>query len=680
VYSVAATLYYLVTGRPPFKEKDATATVARIVSEDPTPPRMMRPEVPSALESVILRGLDRDEDRRWRDLDSLRSALRPFAPGRLSIGGLGLRLGAFLIDLVLMILVYFAFYAMIGWLVSPGMAVRIYRGQGDWVGLYSNLVMVVYFTIAEGLFGCSIGKWLVELRVGPAAGGVRPGLVAALVRALAFYAIMGMPDDLLNLMHSTLVDSDLGGPVGTAQAFLAMGTRTVGVHALGLLILISTMKSRTGYRGPHEWLSGTRVVRGSVGTRGRLRRRLESRRETASVLGPLPESREGIPERIGPYRVSGLVRSRSGLEVYQAEDVMLGRAVWVSVRSVDTPAPGIDRQELSRASRPRWLTGGRLDDGRRWDAYLAPAGCPLGELSSPWGLEWAETRPILEDLVDELAAGLREGTLPSGLVVDQVWVEPDGRTILVDALADGPVGEATTETVFDLVAAAAVTALEGPGRLPKSGRPTAIRKPIPRHASMMFDRLLRAEAAGVEPFEGPAELLRELQADRDLPTEVSRSRRAAHLILEMALLAPGLITWFWIAAAWNTPEMRAQPSSSRLAALAVAFAWPVLWTIWGAITRGGISLRLSGLALVRRDNRLTGRLRCGLRAFLVWSPIATLLLASMGLTPELTGPTVAGLTLWWIALGMLAVGPILVLLNPRSGPHDRMTGSYVVPR
>jgi hypothetical protein len=171
-----------------------------------------------------------------------------------------------------------------------------------------------------------------------------------------------------------------------------------------------------------------------------------------------------------------------------------------------------------------------------------------------------------------------------------------------------------------------------------------------------------------------------LKADRDRPVEVSRSRRAAHLILEMALMAPGLIVWFWIAALWNTPAMRAEPPSTRLASLAVAFGWPVAWTIWAGITRGGISLSLSGLALVGRGNRPTGRLRCALRAFFVWSPIAILLLASMGLAPELTGPTVAGMTLWWIALAMIAIGPILVLIDPRRGPHDWMAGTYLVPR
>src|SRR5262245_8425293 len=98
LYAVAATLYYLLAGRAPFEGGDAAAVLARTVA-DPVPPlRARRPEVPAALERVVLRGLERDRLRRWRDLDELRAALLPFAPGRLSAGGVGLRFGAYLID------------------------------------------------------------------------------------------------------------------------------------------------------------------------------------------------------------------------------------------------------------------------------------------------------------------------------------------------------------------------------------------------------------------------------------------------------------------------------------------------------------------------------------------------------------------------------------------------------
>ncbi len=113
IYSVAATLYYVLTGRPPFRESDATATIARIVTESPAPLREFRPDVPPALEAAVLRGLERDRERRWHDLDQFRRVLKPFLPGRLSRAGLGLRVGAFLIDLTLFLLAYAAVFVAV---------------------------------------------------------------------------------------------------------------------------------------------------------------------------------------------------------------------------------------------------------------------------------------------------------------------------------------------------------------------------------------------------------------------------------------------------------------------------------------------------------------------------------------------------------------------------------------
>src|SRR5262249_45822438 len=44
VYSVAATLYYLLTGQAPFQHTDAATVIARVASEPPRPPRSLRPD------------------------------------------------------------------------------------------------------------------------------------------------------------------------------------------------------------------------------------------------------------------------------------------------------------------------------------------------------------------------------------------------------------------------------------------------------------------------------------------------------------------------------------------------------------------------------------------------------------------------------------------------------------
>src|SRR5262249_49976641 len=98
VYSVAATLYFLLTGKAPFEGASAAAVAARVASEPARPVRLLRPNLPRGLDRVVMRGLERHRRRRWRDLDAFRAALVRFLPARPSLGGVGLRFLAFLID------------------------------------------------------------------------------------------------------------------------------------------------------------------------------------------------------------------------------------------------------------------------------------------------------------------------------------------------------------------------------------------------------------------------------------------------------------------------------------------------------------------------------------------------------------------------------------------------------
>src|SRR5207247_10608856 len=79
--------------------------------------------------------------------------------------------------------------------------------------------------------------------------------------------------------------------------------------------------------------------------------------------------------------------------------------------------------------------------------------------------------------------------------------------------------------------------LEGQLR-PEGGPPVPLSKPVPRHASVLLDRLL-----GVGPtYETVAQLQADLAATRNRPTHVTRPLRAGHLAVLTACLAPGLAT------------------------------------------------------------------------------------------------------------------------------------------
>lgn len=64
VYALGATLYTLLTGRPPF-EGDGLDCMARIVKDDPVPLRRLVPDLPADLETVVLTCLEKDPRRRY---------------------------------------------------------------------------------------------------------------------------------------------------------------------------------------------------------------------------------------------------------------------------------------------------------------------------------------------------------------------------------------------------------------------------------------------------------------------------------------------------------------------------------------------------------------------------------------------------------------------------------------
>ncbi|HEV3257819.1 MAG TPA: protein kinase, partial [Gemmataceae bacterium] len=257
VFAVAATLYYLLSGHPPFKGESVAALTTQIAGSRPPPLRGRRGDVAAALERVVLRGLEHDRARRWRDLEAFRAALLRFGPGRLSIGGLGLRLAAFAIDDLLMLGVWYVLSQALhpwwpGVAFNPPMTGGVYS-PSPWIPiafLLATVPALLYFGLLEGIWGCALGKRLFRLRVTRMGRDRPPGVPRALARTAILCLLAHLPLEAVNLLPLDCLTKLVLGLLADSQ---------VG----GLLLVLSTMRERNGYRGPHEFLSGTCVVRRS---------------------------------------------------------------------------------------------------------------------------------------------------------------------------------------------------------------------------------------------------------------------------------------------------------------------------------------------------------------------------------------------------------------------------------
>jgi eukaryotic-like serine/threonine-protein kinase len=92
VYALGAVMYFLVTGTPPFQDRDIGALLAAHLEQPIEPPsrRLGRP-VPAALEAIIVRCLEKDPARRFADASALAVALEQAtasAPAVLSVRAL----------------------------------------------------------------------------------------------------------------------------------------------------------------------------------------------------------------------------------------------------------------------------------------------------------------------------------------------------------------------------------------------------------------------------------------------------------------------------------------------------------------------------------------------------------------------------------------------------------------
>ena len=82
IYSLGVVLYEATTGKLPFDGQDAVSVAVKQVNELPAPPSTINPNIDPALEAIIMKAMEKDPERRFKDASEMRHILNGYLAGR----------------------------------------------------------------------------------------------------------------------------------------------------------------------------------------------------------------------------------------------------------------------------------------------------------------------------------------------------------------------------------------------------------------------------------------------------------------------------------------------------------------------------------------------------------------------------------------------------------------------
>jgi hypothetical protein len=512
-----------------------------------------------------------------------------------------------------------------------------------WAARYYLAVMgfgLLYFGIAEGLFGAGIGKRLKGLCV-VRSRGRRPGLGRGLLRILV--PILSCEIVRIPLLMATI-------PVSRIDDMTAFHVTIFFLASFACpwipVLLTLTARRDNGFATVWDLMSGTRVVLKPTGL--------------VRPTVPLPDSGAIAPETsktLGPYQIA---RELIPERWIVATDPVLRRRVWLTRR----PATGlpVERRNVARITRPRWLQEVETDSGM-WDAFEAVRGAPLsGLVAGGKRVPWKTLRCWLDDLASELWAASADGSLPPESSLDHVWITADGRAVLLDQ--PWPETERPAERI-------PIGDVAGQQKLLSRVAALAQTTGLPLHARPVLRNLAEGR------FEKISFLTGTLRGMLDRPAEVGRGIRAG------AVFMLPFYTWVmffvavthgaeWLYAVTGDSVLRIAVASSLLvlaaAALTQLLLVPFTTTTSNALFR---------LAIVDAQGEPAGASRRLLRWVIVWGSLFAPVLLALALTGWTTGSFYLAamlVLLVWIA------GAAFAVVHPGRGLHDRWAGTWVVRR
>jgi len=665
VYSVASTLYFLLTGKAPFHSDNAVSAMARIVA-DPAPSiREQRPELHRAIASVIHRGLETDRKKRWRSMTDFRNALLQFLPEKRTPVGESLRLVAYTIDLVALSGVY--------WLLEIGLnnlAVSFsipFQEINRLFLMVSNLCWVGYFVSQESWSGGTIGKRLLGFRVRSLSGSPL-SFLAVLFRTTIVWSFNHLPVLLLPYLQKMAS----GNP--SILILLAVST------TIFPFFILITMRSKNGYRGLHDYWSGAVVVK--LPSRSRKKTRIVAVQDISTSLPELTTHGVVLPTTLGPYRIESPIRLTDHELVLDAEDDRVSRNVWIHVRSTNALETSEGRRDVDRPSRLRWLASGQHEE-RPWDAYLAPEGMPLSHYLKAHGtIDWLATQELLESLAAEIDIAIRDKTFAEKLSPQHVWIRPDGGVVLLDFVVGREENivtkkeETETQKGLSLLAATAIYCLEGvcPTAEDLEAR-QSLESILDSQISYRGRKLLARCLDPDNRLESLQEFLQELEETKESrynASKVTRYRRLKQLIAQLL----GLSLWIIGQGMMLNATIYKHTLPEFFLVLSII---PAILLFWTFLTRGGYSMYGSGIMVGKPNGSRASRWRITFRTLVTGLPLLTIMVLVKLFHPEHL--KLETIDFWQGTLiVILVVYFMAALLSPRRGLQDLIAGTALVSR
>jgi eukaryotic-like serine/threonine-protein kinase len=78
IYAMGAVLYELLTGRPPFRGATLLETIEQVKTSEPVPPSRLVPKLPRDIETICLKCLEKDQEKRYETAQALAEDLKRF--------------------------------------------------------------------------------------------------------------------------------------------------------------------------------------------------------------------------------------------------------------------------------------------------------------------------------------------------------------------------------------------------------------------------------------------------------------------------------------------------------------------------------------------------------------------------------------------------------------------------